>query len=173
MTETDWDHFAELFVALCRSFHKAVTATTPQQARDYFDHLQDYPVRVIESAKADIIRGAKFFPKVVDWRRACDSIQSSRPTPRVPLTQQLEDGTTAPVYCCANCQDSGWRPACGCRYGDMDAHGMCAQHPRVDNGGVEYRQAMMACACRESNPAYQANRSRVSGAAREAGRDAA
>lgn len=169
MTEQDWEHFAGLFVSLCRAFNKAVTADTPKQGRDYFDHLQDYPVSVVERSKADLIRGSKFFPKVVDWRRACDSVRASVPTPAFPLTQQQDDGTVAAVYCCANCQDSGWRPACQCRFGEMDAHGMCPKHPRIENGDMVYRQAMIACGCREANPAYQASRPKVTGAARDAG----
>jgi hypothetical protein len=169
MTEPDWDHFAALFVSLCRAFNKPVTGETPKQARDYFDHLTDYPVSVVERAKAEIIRSSKFWPKVRDWRLACDSVRASEPTPYVQLTREAEDGSIERLYVCLRCQDNGWRPACGCAYGAMDYHGMCPIHPRVENGGMVYRQAMEPCECRESNAAYQASRPKVTGAARDAG----
>ena len=135
MTAADWDHFVDLFESLARAFNKPVTAETPKQARDYFEHLSDYPLPLIEQAKADLIRSSKFWPKVVDWRRACDSARSAQRTPAFAMSQQLEDGTIEPVYCCATCHDSGWRPACGCRFSEMDWGGRCIRHPRSANGG--------------------------------------
>jgi hypothetical protein len=161
MTGPDWDHFVDLFESLSRAFNKPVTASTPKQARDYFDYLSDYPLPVVEQAKADLIRGSKFFPKIFDWRRACDVVRAAEPTPAVVMYHQLEDGSVEPVYCCATCQDTGWRPACGCRFGDMDSGGECPRHPRTANGGLVYRQAMSICECREGNPAYQASRPKV------------
>lgn len=171
MTEIDREPFAELYMSLCRGFDKKPDSAI---AAEYFAALSDYPLQTVERAKLDLIRGSKFWPKVVDWRRACDTVRASTPTPSFALSKQQDDGTITSVYCCANCQDSGWRPACGCRFGEMDGHGMCPRHPRVENGGMVYRQAMVICACRDANPAYQAQRPKVTGAARDAGnRDAA
>lgn len=166
MTETDRPQFFDLFSAVCRTFERKPDAAV---ARDFFDALTDYPIATIETAKLSLIQNSRFWPKVRDWRQACDAVRASRPTPQVPLTQTNEDGEVERLYCCANCQDSGWRPACGCRAGDLDYKGECPSHPRIVHDGRHYRQAMMVCACRDGNPVYQANRPKVTGAARDAG----
>lgn len=166
MTDQDRPLFFELFSALCRAFDKKVDQGV---CGEYFDGLKDYPAGVVEQAKAHLRDSAKFWPKVRDWRQACDAVRAARPTHLPPLqTAQDDSGETVTVYCCRHCQDSGWRPACGCPLPTINWRGECETHPRVVYGRP-YRQAMMICACREGNPVFQANRPRVTGAAREAG----
>ncbi len=166
MTPTDQQQFFNLFAATCRAFDKKLDAA---MAAEFFGALTDYPMATVEKAKLSLVQNSKFWPKIRDWRQACDAVRSAAPTPAAPLTRTNEDGEIERLYCCANCQDSGWRPACGCRTDAMDFKGECPSHPRIVHDGRAYRQAMMACGCRDANPVYQANRPKVTGAARDAG----
>jgi hypothetical protein len=125
-------------------------------AGEYFDALADLPIDVVEGAAGRLVKLATRWPKPIDWRRASDEVRNEhRPTLRpAPVS---DDGQV--TYCCANCQDTGWRPACWCRLGELNAGWQCERHPRLV-GDVEYRAAMVACACRDGNPAYQAGRNR-------------
>lgn len=166
MIETDRQLFFELFSAMCRAFDRKIDQ---QVCAEYFDGLKDYPVAVVERAKANLRDSAKFWPKVRDWRQACDSVRAAGRTPFIATqTAQDESGETVAVYHCRHCQDGGWRPACGCSMHELNWRGECESHPRRFDER-QYRQAMMACLCRESNQAYQAGRPRVTGAARDAG----
>lgn len=168
MTETDWTRFSELFAGVCRAFGKPVEANA-KLGREYFEAMTDYPLELVERGKLALVQGAKFFPRVRDWRQACDTARASAPAFHAPLSRELPDGTVERLFHCLTCEDSGWRPACGCRTGEMTWRGECPRHPRTANGGLVYRQAMTACECRDANPIWQASRERVSGAARDAG----
>lgn len=166
MTDTDRQQFFDLFAAMCRAFDRKIDQSV---CAEYFDGLKDYPVHIVERAKANLRDSAKFWPKVRDWRQACDSVRAAGRTPFIATqTAQDESGELVAVYHCRHCQDSGWRPACGCAMGSLNDRGECERHQRQMYGLV-YRQAMMLCGCRDGNPVFQANRPRVTGAAREAG----
>jgi hypothetical protein len=169
MTDQDEPRFAELFESLCRAFGKPINAQMVTLGREYFEAMADYPLAIVERAKLTIVQGSKFFPRVRDWRQACDTARASAPISHAPLSRTLEDGTIERVFCCIRCEDSGWAPACGCDTNALNWRGECDRHPRTANGGLVYRQAMTACGCRDGNPVWQASRERVSGAAREAG----
>jgi hypothetical protein len=168
MTDTDRERFHELFTGLCLAFNKPLNAETAAAAGEFFAALADYPLSAVEAAKLRLVQSARFWPKVREWRQACDAVLAAKPTTFAPMTRELENGDLERLFHCRECEDSGWRPACGCRFGEIDLRGECPRHPRTEHGKV-YRQAMTACACRNENPVYQANRPRVTGAAREAG----
>jgi hypothetical protein len=160
MTPADSDRFADVFAALCRAFAKPVNDETALLGREYFEALADYPIALVERAKLALVRSCKYFPRVRDWREACDESRSSA-LPSAPALIVHDDGDIEPVFSCLKCQDTGWRPACGCRLGEMNWRGECPQHERTANGERVYRQAMMTCACRDANPEYQRHRPRV------------
>lgn len=165
MTETDWPDFVELFEGACRLFGKRPDAVL---ARDYFDALADYPLGVVTDAKHTLVKASRFFPRVRDWRHACDTVAPRRTV--LPQTIVTAEGHITRLLHCPTCEDIGWRPACGCPMSAMNWRGECPAHPRViGTDGRVYRQAMSPCACRDGNPVWQANRQRVTGAARDAG----
>jgi hypothetical protein len=166
MNSTDKQQFFDLFAATCRAFDKKLDAA---MAAEFFGALTDYPLANVEQAKLFLVQHSKFWPKIRDWRQACDAVRAAVPTPATPMARQLENGDVERVYCCITCEDGGWRPACGCRFGEMNYLGECSRHPRTANQGKAYRQAMMACMWRDANPVFQANRPKVTGGMRDAG----
>lgn len=126
---------------------------------DYVEVLADLPYAQFELALQTCKRDGKFFPKPREIRMAASDARSeTRPawTPTQYVTGL--DGEVTPVYHCRWCEDSGFRPACGCalsHLGTFATVGECPTHPLVVHQ-LTYRQALMVCDCRGSNPSYLA-----------------
>lgn len=159
--------------ALARFFGRKVDDVT---VGDYVEVLADLKYPAFESALLVLKRDGRWFPKPREIRQAAQDVGSEQRPPWHGTTFVTQpDGDVTPVYHCLVCQDMGWAPACGCAQGDLgivEHNGQCPQHPRLVNERT-YRQAVMACACRATNPVYQARRQRPEAARFERQRGAA
>lgn len=155
MTDTDRSAFGVVFGRVSRTFNRKLDAAT---CSDYFEALQAVPIEDIEAAAVTLVKSSRFFPKPVDWLEAAQ--RERRPsrngfekfTPPVVLP----DGTTETSYHCHHCQDTGWRPGCGCDLGRLGITKRCPGHP-YEFYGQPYPEPLKACSCRPTNRAWLAN----------------
>jgi hypothetical protein len=151
MHGSDRQAFTSLFTRVARSFNKK---PDPLQCESYFSDLEDIPLAVVEAAADQLRRTARFFPKVVEWRTAAQKVHKPLPITR-PEPVVEADGTVVETVYCADCDDTGWRPDCGCPLASLAIGHKCLAHPYVRFGNV-YPNPVRACACRPHNPAWQA-----------------
>lgn len=126
---------------------------------EYFRALYDVPIEQVTEAADTLAKGTRW-PKPGHWLEAAQrcrkhggSFQKFTP----PVVR--EDGTTETTYHCYHCQDTGWRPGCGCDLGRLSLTKRCPAHP-YERYGMAYPEPLKACACRSSNPAWNANHQR-------------
>lgn len=152
MTDPDVTEFSALLRAVGQVYGGK---KTDDMAQAYFEALRDIPMATIREAKGHLVRSARFWPKPVDWRAAVQQIEARVPL-SMPVRQEviLPDGSTVATYVCPTCEDTGWRPDCGCAVGDQDIRGHCPTHGGHDANGILYRQPVRACGCRSSNPLW-------------------
>jgi len=174
---TTADHFA-----FDQAFRKVVrvhglrdwTETAIVRIRgDYFDALQDLPIDALQRAADALVRSAQRWPKPADWRSMAGRTHAPKPYLATPGLE---------TYACLRCEDTGWRPACGCdisrlNVGKCEIHGPTLEPqdtsvllrkpthrnkaPHYAGNGTPTRQRFVSCECRSSNPVWQAHRPRA------------
>lgn len=165
VSEQDKARFKAAFNRLAVATRLRADDTDPAMQRIYFDGLSDLPIDAIERAAETIARDASWFPKVAEWRDAAKRERFTltiKALPPVPGDRALA---------CDDCQDTGWRIV-------TCAPGARCSRPRCQAAPDEYTHtAAVACACRQTNPAYQHDRLAMFGTVpfdarmRAAGRD--
>lgn len=151
MTAADRAAFSSIFARVCRTFNRPFSADV---AADYFTALERVPLPELEAAADDLVRSSRFFPKPVDWLTAAQKARKPSHFARfAPTVVTLPDGRAEITYHCLRCQDTGWRPDCGCEFGRLDYRHRCPAHP-FERNGCAYARPVLPCECRAHNPAW-------------------
>ena len=168
MTDADFGDFARAIGIVAVACSKDLDEPTIDV---FFKALKDIPLDLVKLAVPELARHhSDRWPSPKKWRQVVDEVQERRATEvrqiageqaKKLLTGTVDQsGNYVPTYHCPNCHDSGWRPACGCSTANLfgaDAPtraGECRFHGGVERNGKVYRQPMMACECRGTNPVY-------------------
>ena len=123
---------------------------------EYFRALGDVPIEQVTAA-ADLLAKGTRWPKPGHWLEAAQrSRKGSTPFHTFTPPVVLPDGTTETSYHCHQCQDTGWRPGCGCDLGRLGLTKRCPAHP-FERFGMPYPEPLRVCQCRATNPTWQAN----------------
>ena len=117
------------------------------------------PLDEIEAAATTLVKSSRYFPKPVDWLEAAQRERRTKRFEKFTPPVITPDGTTETTYYCYHCQDTGWRPGCGCDLGRLGLTKRCPAHP-YERYGMPYPEPLKACACRATNPAWNANHQR-------------
>lgn len=155
MTNQDRPAFLTTFKRVARTFGRKIDDAT---CEDYFSALAAVPIDEIESAAESLVKSSRFFPKPVDWLEAAQRSRKRGGGGFQKFTPPIlrEDGTTETTYHCHHCQDTGWRPGCGCDLGRLTLTKRCPAHP-YERYGMPYPEPVKPCDCRGNNPAWQSN----------------
>jgi hypothetical protein len=153
MTAADRSAFADVFARVARTFNRKLDASV---ASDYFTALEAVPFDEIEDAAATLVKSSRYFPKPVEWLEAAQRSRKPKRFEKFTPPVIAADGRTETTYHCHWCKDTGWRPGCGCELGRLDLLWKCPAHP-YQRHGITYPEPMKPCACRHSNPTWQAN----------------
>ena len=73
----------------------------------YFRALMDVPIELLEAAVVPMVQSARFFPKVAEWRLACDKVLDARQA-QLTAGNQLQLGGDVGDGRCPSCDDTGW-----------------------------------------------------------------
>lgn len=153
MTETDRVAFDVAFRAVVR-VHGGRDWTEQAIVKlrsDYWDALEELPIALVQTASSELVRSATRWPKPVDWRHAAQRMTKVAALP-APAVAVLEDGTTEPTFVCMTCEDTGWRPECGCDVGRLTDAFRCPRHSPTSEDRRTVRMRVKPCECRRSNP---------------------
>lgn len=158
MIDADRFAFSTAFMRIVE-LHAPYTLKTDAEAvkrlRDeYFRALSSVSIEHVTEA-ADMLAKGTRWPKPGHWLEAAQRARGSQPS-RFVVPVMTPDGTET-VYYCGLCQDTGWRPDCGCHLSELDLSKKCPRHP-YERFGLAYPQPVRACMCRATNPAYQRGR---------------
>jgi hypothetical protein len=103
---------AEPFLELIRAMAVALRADLDDPTIElYFRGLQDIPFELVMAAGERLIIGARFFPKVAEWRLAVDAVRDEQRREQARLTagqQPLLPGAVGDGRC-PDCEDTGFR----------------------------------------------------------------
>lgn len=163
MTDADRFEFSSAFMRIVELHApyglKSDDGAVKRMRDEYFRALIDVPIAEVLEAADALAKGTRW-PKPGHWLEAAQrcrkaSSQFQKFTPPVVLP----DGTTETSYHCHHCQDTGWRPGCGCDLGRMSLTKRCPAHP-YERYGMAYPEPLKPCDCRVGNPAWQANHQR-------------
>jgi hypothetical protein len=146
--------FVDAWGTVCRVYDHAAKA---DQRQEYWTHLHvdhGWTLAELVDAVAVLVKTAVSFPRPPAWHAAALQVRirnRAREAQHANTTWRLvtdAQGDTQVVFQCARCEDTGWRPACGCNAGDIAPGGECPRHPREVHA-IRYRQAVVRCACTE------------------------
>lgn len=138
--------FIQAFERLAAAYERRVKPGTREV---YYQHLVNEEHCTLDECIAAVpilLRTQGTWPRISDWFQAVITVRQQRarrtgggqPEPRV-------DEAGNALFACVMCRDAGWRPACGCPVGDLEA-GYCLKHPREENG-LTYRPRFVRCEC--------------------------
>lgn len=151
MTSVDRPAFARLMTTFA-SIHNRKLEEPVLLA--YFEALEDLPFDLIEQASIEVKRQARHMPKPADFREAVQKVRRAAPQPPPVID---EHGAAVLTFACLRCEDTGWRPACGCDMGRLDMSHRCPNH-----GGEGYDKKsptrVRACECRPTNAHFNRDR---------------
>jgi hypothetical protein len=92
--------FSEIFALLAVQLRQ--TDADEATIRAYFETLKDIEPEYLAMAATEMAKGAEWFPKTSEWRRAAAKIKHDRRDKQVALLRDLE----SPL--CLACSDTGW-----------------------------------------------------------------
>lgn len=150
MTPADRAAFFDLFARVARRHGKKPDA---ELAADYFQALERVPLEELEAAADLLWKVSRYFPKPVDWLEAAQKVRKPSHFVRFAPPVLTLDGRAEVTYHCLRCQDTGWRPDCGCEIGRLDFRHRCPAHP-FERNGLAYARPVLPCECRGHNPAW-------------------
>jgi len=156
MTPIDRSRFTQALRTVALVCNKVIK---PDVIDAYFEALAAVPIEDIERAGRALARTTKFWPKPVEWLTEVQRTSVAPPVSLPPPVVLQEDGTQEVAFHCARCEDTGWRPDCGCVVGALDIKGHCPVHGGryVKLHDTTYARARLACECRGTNPTWNAN----------------
>jgi hypothetical protein len=120
----------------------------------YYEALEDVPFDVLEQAAIEVKKHARHMPKPADFREAVQKVR--RATPVAPPIVD-EQGVPVLTFICLRCEDTGWRPACGCDTGRLDISHRCPEHGGEGHEGKAPIR-VRACECRPTNAHFNRDR---------------
>ena len=151
MTAGDRPAFVRLMTTLASIHNRKLEAPV---LGAYFDALEDVPFALLEQAAVDVKKHARHMPKPVDFREAVQKLRRATPGPP-PVTD--DQGAVVWTWACRRCEDTGWRPACGCELGQLDSAHRCPVHGG-DGPDKTAGTRVRACDCRTRNTHFHRDR---------------
>lgn len=106
MTYDDADRFAGVIVTLAGAMRQQIDTPTIEL---YFRGLFDIPFHLVEEASLRLAKGARFFPKIAEWRGEVDRIldEGQRRRELTAGAQPLLPGEVGEGRC-PSCDDTGF-----------------------------------------------------------------
>jgi hypothetical protein len=146
VTDADKGRFKVAFNRLAVATRLSTNEIDPAMQLVFFDGLKDLTIEAVESAARTLEKTAVWFPKVAEWRAAAHVARfEARLKALPPVTR--ENGLT-----CERCQDTGFELR------TCEAGARCGKARCVDQLADYTHSYAIACACRETNAAYQRDR---------------
>jgi hypothetical protein len=162
------DAFIDAYAMLAAAYEHTVKNTT----RDvYYKQLVREEGCTVEECVAAVplmLRSEGVWPRIAVWLKAVHTVRYQRERRNAgAIKEPTVDGEGNAVWACTICRDTGWRPECGCTVeeisrppagvrsanGRLLVPGYCYKHPRVENGGIEYRPRFVRCECQQKKGA--------------------
>lgn len=148
MTSIDRPAFARLVSTLATVHNRKVDDAT---LLAYFEALEDIPLELIEAGAKELQKHSRHMPKPADFREAVQKVRRAA-APLPPVTD--EHGQPVLTFVCLRCEDTGWRPVCGCDTGRLDMSHRCPEHGGEGKAPIRVR----ACECRPTNANFHRDR---------------
>jgi len=101
----DDERFARLITTLAIATNTKLDTPTIEL---YFRALMDVPIELLEVAAIPLVQAARFFPKVAEWRIACDKVLDARDHAALGTGTQLQLGGDVGDGRCPTCDGTGW-----------------------------------------------------------------